>query len=138
MKNIFTYLSVISLLIMPLAAGAQALPFVAAQMDAHSLSMAGTDAVQTSSVANSAFTNAAVIPFYEKSADISVDYTLWQPSASKVNAINLAGAYNLNSKFGVAAGLLNYYRITGYRRFRCRRTCRWLWCGRACRRFWSW
>ena len=105
MKNIFTYLSVISLLIMPLAAGAQALPFVAAQMDAHSLSMAGTDAVQTSSVANSAFTNAAVIPFYEKSADISVDYTLWQPSASKVNAINLAGAYNLNSKFGVAAGL---------------------------------
>lgn len=105
MKNIFTYLSVISLLIMPMTAGAQALPFVATQLDAHSLSMAGADAVQTSSVANSAFTNAAVIPFYEKQADISVDYTLWQPSAAKVNAINVAGAYNLNSKFGVAAGL---------------------------------
>lgn len=104
MKNIITYFTVISLLLIPVAASSQALSYVAADMDAASLSMAGANVTETSSVANAAFTNAAAIPFFGAKADVSAGYTLWQPSAAQVNAVNVAGAYNIKEKFGVAVG----------------------------------
>lgn len=104
MKNIIKYITLISLFLIPVASQAQALPFVAADMDALSLSKAGANVTETSSVANSAFTNAAAIPFSEAGADIALGYTLWQPGAAKANVLNVAGAYNIKEKFGVAVG----------------------------------
>ena len=98
------YLAVISLSFAAVTAGAQALPYVAAEMSAHSLSMAGADVTETSDIANSAFTNAAAIPFSETRLDVAAGYTMWQPAQVNTNVLNVAGAYNLNGKMGVALG----------------------------------
>lgn len=92
------------MLLIPSLAGAQALPFVAADMDAASLGKAGANVVETSSIAYSSFSNAAAIPFSDAKADIAANYTMWQPSASGSNAVSVAGAYNIKGKFGIAAG----------------------------------
>lgn len=90
--------------LIPFLAGAQALPFIAAESDAASLGKAGANIVETGSIAGAAFSNAAAIPFSESKIDIMGGYTLWQPSAAKSNILNVAGAYNIKEKFGVALG----------------------------------
>lgn len=103
MKKIITNILGAAMLLIPTLAGAQALPFVAADMNVAALGKAGANAVETSSIAYSAFGNAAAIPFSDAKADFAAGYTMWQPSAVGTNAISLAGAYNINGKFGVAA-----------------------------------
>lgn len=93
------------MLLIPALAGAQALPFTAAESDAASLGKAGANIVETGSIAGAAFSNAAAIPFSESKMDVTAGYTLWQPSAAKSNILNVAGAYNVKEKFGVALGL---------------------------------
>lgn len=90
------------MLLVPATAQAQSLPFVAAETDAASLGTAGANLVQTGSVANASFSNAAAIPFSEQTMDVSAGYTMWQPVSS--NILNVGAAFNLKKKFGVAVG----------------------------------
>lgn len=90
------------MLLVPAVAQAQALPFVAAETDAASLGTAGANLVQTGSVANASFSNAAAIPFSEQTMDVAAGYTMWQPASS--NILNAGAAFNLKQKFGVAVG----------------------------------
>ena len=94
------------MLLFPVLAGAQVLPYTAAETDAVSLGKAGADLTQTSSIANASFSNAAAIPFSEEKFDVSAGYTLWQPSNVKTNMFNVGAAYNLKNKFGVALGMM--------------------------------
>lgn len=102
MKKIL-YIAGALMLLVPAVSHAQALPFVAAETDAASLGTAGAGLVETSSVADASFSNAAVIPFSDNKLDASVGYTMWQPSSS--NILNVGVAYNVKSKFGVALGV---------------------------------
>mgnify|MGYP003300993432 CR=1 FL=1 len=100
------YIAGALMLLMPAVAGAQVLPFTSVEADAVSLGKAGTNLVETGSVANAAFSNAAVIPFYGEKFDVSAGYTLWQPSAVGSNKLNVGAAFNLKQKFGVAVGFM--------------------------------
>ena len=111
MKKIKSYTAGLILLLIPVMAGAQALPFTAAETDAASLRKAGADIVETGSIANAAFRNASAIPFYEGKLDVEAGYTAWSPSNS--NIMNVAGAYNINDRFGVAAGF-SYGMLPAY------------------------
>lgn len=102
MRKIFIY---IVAMLMPLAASAQALPFVAADYSASALAKAGANATETSSTAFSSFENIAAVPFSEKAADFAVGYTMWQPSSVPSNVIAAAGSYNVGDKLGFAFGL---------------------------------
>ncbi len=102
MKKIHTYMVAAVLLLLPAVAGAQALPFIAAEFDASSLGKAGADLVETGSVSNAAFSNAAAIPFSETDLDIAAGYTMWGPTSG--NVITASGAYNMKGRLGIAAG----------------------------------
>ena len=103
MKKII-YIAGVIMLLIPALAGAQALPFTAAETDAASLGTAGANIVETGSVADAAFYNAAAIPFSDSTLDVAAGYSMWAPS--KANIINASGAYNLNDKFGFALGFM--------------------------------
>lgn len=105
MKKII-YIAGALMLLFPALAGAQALPYTAAETDAVSLGKAGANLTETNSVANAAFYNAAAIPFSDDKFDASVGYTMWQPSAVNTSMINVGAAYNMNGKFGVALGMM--------------------------------
>ena len=107
MKKTIKYIAGVLMLLIPSLASAQALPFTAADLNPVTLAKGGADLTETGSVAHSAFTNAAAVPFSESSLDVSAGYTMWQPAAVGSNVINVAGAYNINGKLGIAAGL--YY-----------------------------
>lgn len=94
------------MLLFPALAGAQALPFTAAETDAASLGTAGANLTRTGTIANASFSNAAAIPFSDAKMDVAAGYTLWQPSAVATNMINVGAAYNMNQKFGVAVGFM--------------------------------
>ncbi|MBQ3251030.1 MAG: PorV/PorQ family protein [Bacteroidales bacterium] len=96
------YIAGALMLLVPALAQAQSLPFVAAETDAASLGTAGANLVQTGSVANASFSNAAAIPFSEQTMDVAAGYTMWQPVSS--NILNVGAAFNLKQKFGVAVG----------------------------------
>lgn len=88
-----------------LMASAQALPFVAADYDPSTLAKGGASAVETSSIAYAAFRNPAAVPFAEQKMDVAAGYAIWAPSGVSTNVVSVAGAYNMNQKFGVTAGL---------------------------------
>ena len=94
------------MLLFPAIAGAQALPYTAAETDAVSLGKAGANLTETNSVANAAFSNAAAIPFSEDKFDVAAGYTMWQPSAVSTSMLNVGAALNMNSKFGLALGVM--------------------------------
>ena len=100
------YIAGALMLLFPALAGAQALSFTAAETDAASLGTAGANLVQTGSIANAAFSNAAAIPFSDAKFDASAGYTMWQPQSIGSNMINVGAAYNLKEKFGVALGFM--------------------------------
>lgn len=104
MKKIVSYIAGAMMLLIPVASGAQALPFTAADFDAASLGTAGANLTGVSSIAHSAFVNAAAIPFADDKMDVAAGYTMWKPTSG--NVINVAGAYNMNNKFGVAVGFI--------------------------------
>lgn len=111
----FIYIAGALMLLFPALAGAQALPFTAAETDASSLGTAGADLTQTGSIANASFSNAAAIPFSDAKLDVAAGYTLWQPTSG--NMINVGAAFNIKQKFGVAVGFLYgmnaSYDVTG-------------------------
>ena len=94
------------MLLFPALAGAQALPFTAAETDAASLGKAGANLTETGSIAYSSFSNAAAIPFSDAKMDVAAGYTLWQPTAAGTNMLNVGAAFNMKKKFGVAVGLM--------------------------------
>ena len=94
------------MLLFPALAGAQALPFTAAETDAASLGTAGANLTQTGSIANASFSNAAAIPFSDAKMDVAAGYTMWQPTAVGSNMINVGAAFNMKQKFGIAVGFL--------------------------------
>lgn len=94
------------MLLFPALAGAQALPFTAAETDAASLGKAGANLTETGSIAYSSFSNAAAIPFSDAKMDVAAGYTMWQPSAAGSNMINVGAAFNMKQKFGVAVGFM--------------------------------
>lgn len=100
------YIAGALMLLMPAVAGAQVLPFTSVEADAVSLGKAGTNLVETGAVANAAFSNAAVIPFYDAKFDVSAGYTMWQPSAVGSNKLNVGAAFNVKHKVGVAVGFM--------------------------------
>jgi hypothetical protein len=99
-----TILTILVSAMMPVMAVAQALPFVAADYDPSTLSKGGAGLTQTSSIAYSAFGNAAAVPFSDINGDFVAGYTLWTPGGIASNVINVAGAYNIKQKIGVTAG----------------------------------
>ena len=101
------YIAGALMLLFPALAGAQALPFTIADTDPVTLGKGTASLAETGSVSHAAFTNAAAVPFSESALDVSAGYTMWQPANAKGNVISVAGAYNMNDKLGVAAGL--YY-----------------------------
>lgn len=96
-------------LLFPSLSKAQALPFTIVDTDPVVLGKGGAGLTETGSVSHAAFTNAAAIAFSESAMDIAAGYTMWQPTIAKSNIINVAGAFKLNDKLGVAAGV--YYGI---------------------------
>lgn len=94
------------MLLAPIFADAQALSYTAADTDAASLGMAGANVTNTSSVAYSAFSNAAVIPFSETKMDVAAGYTMWQPGGVGSNIVNVGAAFNMKDKFGVSLGFM--------------------------------
>lgn len=94
------------MLLVPVAADAQALSYTAVETDAASLGMAGANVTNTSSVAYSAFSNAAAIPFFEDKMDVAAGYTMWQPGGVGSNILNVGAAFNMKSKFGVSLGVM--------------------------------
>ena len=105
MKKII-YIAGALMLLFPALAGAQALPYTAAETDAVSLGKAGANLTQTSSIANAAFSNAAAIPFAENKYEVVAGYTMWQPSSVNTTMMTAGAAYNMNNKFGVALGMM--------------------------------
>ncbi len=102
MKYTKSYLAAALLMLISMTAGAQALPFVAAEYNATSLGKAGADLVDTENTAFAALSNAAVIGFAEYKADVEGGLTSWGPSST----VAAAGGSFVLGKIGVAAGLL--------------------------------
>lgn len=96
-------ISLVSIM-MPMLASAQALPFVAADYDPSTVAMGGASAVQTSSIAYSAFHNPAAVPFAQQKADVAAGFAMWAPGGVSTNVVSVAGAFNMNQKLGIAAG----------------------------------
>ncbi len=111
MKNTISYIAGALMFLLPMTAGAQALPFTVTDTDPVVLAKGGAGLTETGSVSYAAFTNAAAIPFSESALDASAGYVMWQPSAAAGNVISAGAAYNLNDTFGFAAGL--YYGLNG-------------------------
>ncbi len=107
MKNTLSYIVGVLMLLIPSAAGAQALPFTVTDTDPAVLAKGGAGLVETGSISHSAFTNAAAIPFSDASLDVSAGYMMWQPTSAGSNVISAGAAYNMKGKLGIAAGL--YY-----------------------------
>lgn len=103
-KDIYRFIVVASVLLLPASAYSQALPFTAVNYDAASLAKAGASLLDTSSAASDVFSNPAAVPFYEGSGDFAVGYTMWAPDGTGTNVINASGAYNIGDRFGVTAG----------------------------------
>ena len=103
MKKII-YIAGALMLLFPALAGAQALPYTAADYDAVSLGKAGANLTETNTIANSALNNAAAMPFSELPYEATFGYALWQPSSSYANVINAGFAYNLKQKFAIGFG----------------------------------
>ncbi len=107
MKKTISYIAGALMLLIPAVSGAQALPFTIADTNPVTLAKGTAGLTETGSISHSAFTNVAAVPFSESSLDVSAGYMMWQPAGVNSNVINVAGAYNMNGKLGIAAGL--YY-----------------------------
>lgn len=83
---------------------AQALPFTSADYNPVTLAKGGTALTETSTVASAAFANPASIVYYEDTFDVSLGYVSWQPKSLSTSVFNLAGAYKIGQKFGLALG----------------------------------
>lgn len=86
-------------------AGAQALPFTAADHDPVVMGKGGAYMTETSSAAYSVFGNPAAVPFSSGKFDVAAGYTMWQPSAVRSDIVNAGATFVLKEKIGVALGV---------------------------------
>lgn len=100
-KTIYTLV----FLALSFTAGAQALPFTAADYDAAVMAKGGAFMTETSGMAFAAFGNPAAAPFAEKKFDAAVGYSMWQPSGVSSNIISAAGTFVMKEKIGVSLGV---------------------------------
>lgn len=92
-------------LMMPFGAYAQeseAMAFGRVTHDPVSAAMGGAGVASSENVAYASYRNAAAVPYYDGTLDVSAGYQMWQ--ASSTNNMSLAGAWNINDKFGLTAG----------------------------------
>ena len=82
----------------------EALPFTRITRDPVSLAMGGTSVTRTSGMSYASFSNAAAIPFSDRTFDVAAGYGMWYPSSSTVNNVSAGAAWNLKGKLGFAAG----------------------------------
>ena len=82
----------------------EALPFTRTSRDPVSLAMGGTSVTRTSGMSYASFSNAAAIPFSDRTFDVAAGYGMWYPSSSTVNNVSAGAAWNLKGKLGFAAG----------------------------------
>ena len=66
--------------------------------------MGGTSVTRTSGISYASFSNAAAIPFSDRTFDVAAGYGMWYPSSSTVNNVSAGAAWNAGGKFGIAAG----------------------------------
>ena len=100
-KTIYTLI----LFAVSFTAGAQALPFTAADYDAAVMAKGGAFMTETSGMAFAAFGNPAAAPFAEKKLDAAVGYTMWQPSGVSSSIISAGGTFVMKEKIGVSLGV---------------------------------
>ena len=105
--RLYRTLMMLSMMAVSYISSAQALPFVSADYNPATLAKGTASLTSTSSIAYSAFSNAAAIPFSELNADFSAGFTMWAPSGATTDVVSVAGAYNVKQKLGIAVGL-NY------------------------------
>lgn len=86
------------------AQSSEALPFTRTSRDPVSLAMGGTSVTRTSGMSYASFSNAAAIPFSDRTFDVAAGYGMWYPSSSTVNNVSAGAAWNAGGKFGIAAG----------------------------------
>ena len=95
----------LALMAVSFVAGAQALPFTAADYDPAVMAKGGAFMTETSVTAFAAFGNPAAAPFAEKKVDAAVGYTMWQPSGVSSNVLAAGGTFVMREKIGVSFGL---------------------------------
>ena len=81
----------------------ESLSFSRIERSPRAAALAGAGTASLQSAAYASFTNSAVVPFYEGTADFAAGYELWAPSLGAAHAINAGGAYNFG-RFGVSLG----------------------------------
>lgn len=80
----------------------EAMAFGRVTHDPVAAAMGGAGVASVTDAAYASYRNAAAIPYYDGTLDIGAGYQLWQ--ASGTGYMNLAGAWNVNDRFGIAAG----------------------------------
>ena len=101
MKYTISYITAAVLMLFSMTAGAQALPFTAAEFGAEALGKAGAE-VTDGSTAYAAFSNPAAIAFSDSMVDAAAGYTMWAPTNG--NVVTAGGSFKLGM-LGFAAGV---------------------------------
>lgn len=97
-------LYILALLAVSFTAGAQALPFTAADYDPVVMAKGGAFMTETSTSAYAAFGNPAAAVFAENKLDVAAGYTMWQPDGVSSNIISLGGTTILKEKLSLSLG----------------------------------
>ena len=96
---------ILALMAVSFVAGAQALPYTAADYDPAVMAKGGAFMTETSGTAFAAFGNPAAAPFSGKKVDAAVGYTMWQPSGVSSNVLAAGGTFVMREKIGVSLGM---------------------------------
>lgn len=99
-KTLYT----LALLAVSFTAGAQALPFTAADYDPVVMAKGGAFMTETSTSAYAAFGNPAAAVFADDRIDAAVGYTMWQPGGVSSNIITVGGTARLLNKLSLSVG----------------------------------
>ncbi|MBQ9172827.1 MAG: hypothetical protein IJ161_03730, partial [Bacteroidales bacterium] len=78
--------------------------FIRIPRDPAAGAMAGAGAASTFSTSYSAFRNAAVIPFSDRTVDVGASFQMWAPDGVKSNNVAAGVAYKASEKFGFSVG----------------------------------
>ncbi|MGN0201746.1 MAG: PorV/PorQ family protein [Candidatus Cryptobacteroides sp.] len=84
--------------------GSVALPFIRICRDAATAGMGFTGSASTSSVAYSAFTNSAMLPFAERKLSAGLSFQGWAPDGEKNTNLAFGSAFRFGDRFGISIG----------------------------------
>lgn len=106
MKRILlTAVAVLMVLVPALAQQGDALPFTRIERDPVTAGMAGASVASGSTVAYSAFRNAALLPFASmERVDAAVSFQQWSPDVAKTTNLQAGVAYKISDRMGVSVG----------------------------------